>query len=188
MLSKKELRKAMNDRLHQLTEGEKAAASAAVCARLAALPQYQQARSIMAFLHMPDEVSLDGLIQQALADGKEVYAPVCVDKQRIEGRRLYTLEQAVCGAYGIRTAPPDNPRIEADELDVIFVPGLAFDAKGHRLGHGAAYYDRFLAGKGRAAAIAAAWDVQLVPDVPVEAHDIVMTDIVTDKQHLVIHP
>ena len=47
MLSKKELRKAMNDRLHQLTEGEKAAASAAVCARLAALPQYQQARSIM---------------------------------------------------------------------------------------------------------------------------------------------
>ena len=38
------------------------------------------------------------------------------------------------------------------------------------------------------AAIAAAWDVQLVPDVPVEAHDIVMTDIVTDKQHLVIHP
>ena len=68
MLSKKELRKAMNDRLHQLTEGEKAAASAAVCARLAALPQYQQARSIMAFLHMPDEVSLDGLIQQALAD------------------------------------------------------------------------------------------------------------------------
>ena len=138
MLSKKELRKAMNDRLHQLTEGEKAAASAAVCARLAALPQYQQARSIMAFLHMPDEVSLDGLIQQALADGKEVYVPVCVDKQRIEGRRLYTLEQAVCGAYGIRTAPPDNPRIEADELDVIFVPGLAFDAKGHRLGHGAA--------------------------------------------------
>lgn len=77
MLSKKELRKAMNDRLHQLTEGEKAAASAAVCARLAALPQYQQARSIMAFLHMPDEVSLDGLIQQALADGKEVYVPVC---------------------------------------------------------------------------------------------------------------
>ena len=94
MLSKKELRKAMNDRFHQLTEGEKAAASAAVCARLAALPQYQQARSIMAFLHMPDEVSLDGLIQQALADGKEVYVPVCVDKQRIEGRRLYTLEQA----------------------------------------------------------------------------------------------
>ena len=172
MASKKELRKAMNARLHGLTAEEKAAASAAVCARLAALPQYRQASSIMAFLHMPDEVSLDALIKDALAAGKEVYVPVCVDKQHIEGRRLYTLEQAVCGAYGIRTAPPDNPRIEADELDVIFVPGL----------------DRFLAGKGGAAAIAAAWDVQIIPDVPVEAHDVIMTDIVTDKQHLIIHP
>ena len=70
MVSKKELRKAMNARLHGLTVEEKTAASAAVCARLAALPQYQQACRIMAFLHMSDEVSLDGLIQQALADGK----------------------------------------------------------------------------------------------------------------------
>ena len=188
MVSKKELRKAMDARLHGLTTEEKAAASAAVCARLSALPQYRQAGSIMAFLHMPDEVSLDALIQDALAAGKEVYVPVCVDKQHIEGRRLYTLEQAVCGAYGIRTAPQDTPRIEADELDVIFVPGLAFDSKGHRLGHGAAYYDRFLAEKGEAAAIAAAWDVQIIPDVPVEAHDVIMTDIVTDKQHIIIEP
>ena len=70
MASKKELRKAMNARLHGLTAEEKAAASAAVCARLAALPQYRQASSIMAFLHMPDEVSLDALIKDALAAGK----------------------------------------------------------------------------------------------------------------------
>ena len=55
------------------------------------------------------------------------------------------------------------------------------------LGHGAAYYDRFLAGKGEAIAIAAAWDVQLVPDVPVEAHDVIMTEVVTDRRHLVLH-
>ena len=180
MLSKKELRKAMNDRLHQLTEGEKAAASAAVCARLSALPQYQQARSIMAFLHMPDEVSLDGLIQQALADGKEVYVPVCVDKHRIEGRRLYTLEQAVCGAYGIRTAPPDNPRIEADELDVIFVPGLAFDARGGRLGYGAGYYDRYLA-RTRCPRYGLAFSTQIVGDVCASTWDEPMDGVITER-------
>lgn len=187
MLSKKELRSAMYDRLHCLTEAEKNSASAAVCARLMAHPAYARARRIMAFLNMPDEVSLDALMAQAIADGKEVYVPVCVSRTDIEAARLERLEQAVVGAYGIRTAPEDSPHIAASDLDVILVPGLAFDEKGGRLGHGAAYYDRFLSGKGEAAAIAAAWDVQIVPEVPMEAHDVIMTEIVTDKRHLVLH-
>ena len=187
MLSKKELRSAMYDRLHRLTEAEKNSAGAAVCARLMAHPAYARARRIMAFLNMPDEVSLDALMAQAIADGKEVYVPVCVSRTDIEAARLERLEQAVVGAYGIRTAPEDSPHIAASDLDVILVPGLAFDEKGGRLGHGAAYYDRFLSGKGEAAAIAAAWDVQIVPEVPMEAHDVIMTEIVTDKRHLVLH-
>ena len=187
MLSKKELRSAMYDRLHRMTEAEKNSASAAVCARLMALPAYTRAQRIMAFLNMPDEVSLDALISQAIRDGKEVYVPVCVSRTEIAAARLLGLEQAVVGAYGIRTAPEGSLKVAASDLDVILVPGLAFDEKGGRLGHGAAYYDRFLSGKGEAAAIAAAWDVQIVPEVPMEAHDVIMTEIVTDKRHLVLH-
>ena len=187
MLSKKELRSAMYDRLHRMTEAEKNSASAAVCARLMALPAYTRAQRIMAFLNMPDEVSLDALISQAIRDGKEVYVPVCVSRTEIAAARLLGLEQAVVGAYGIRTAPEGSLKVAASDLDVIIVPGLAFDEKGGRLGHGAAYYDRVLAGKGEAIAIAAAWDVQLVPDVPVEAHDVIMTEVVTDRRHLVLH-
>lgn len=187
MLSKKELRSAMYDRLHRMTEAEKNSASAAVCARLMALPAYTRAQRIMAFLNMPDEVSLDALISQAIRDGKEVYVPVCVSRTEIAAARLLGLEQAVVGAYGIRTAPEGSLKVAASDLDVIIVPGLAFDEKGGRLGHGAAYYDRFLAGKGEAIAIATAWDVQLVPDVPVEAHDVIMTEVVTDRRHLVLH-
>ncbi len=177
----------MYDRLHRLTEAEKDSASAAVCARLMAHPAYVRARRIMAFLNMPDEVSLDALIARAVRDGKEVYVPVCVSRTEIEAARLKGLDQAVVGAYGIRTAPEDSPHIAASDLDLILVPGLAFDEKGGRLGHGAAYYDRFLSGKGKAAAIAVSWDVQLVPEIPMEAHDVIMTEIVTDKRHLVIH-
>lgn len=187
MLSKKELRSAMYDRLHQLTEAEKTSASAAVCARISALPAYDRARRIMAFLNMPDEVSLDALISRAVRDGKEVYVPVCISRTEIVAARLEGLDQAVVGAYGIRTAPEGSPRVAAADLDLILVPGLAFDEKGGRLGHGAAYYDRFLSGKGPAAAIAVAWDVQMVPTVPVEGHDVIMTEVVTDRRHLVLH-
>ena len=70
-----------------------------------ALPAYTRAQRIMAFLNMPDEVSLDALISQAIRDGKEVYVPVCVSRTEIAAARLLGLEQAVVGAYGIRTAP-----------------------------------------------------------------------------------
>ena len=121
MLSKKELRSAMYDRLHRMTEAEKNSASAAVCARLMALPAYTRAQRIMAFLNMPDEVSLDALISQAIRDGKEVYVPVCVSRTEIAAARLLGLEQAVVGAYGIRTAPEGSLKVAASDLDVIIV-------------------------------------------------------------------
>ena len=81
----------MYDRLHRMTEAEKNSASAAVCARLMALPAYTRAQRIMAFLNMPDEVSLDALISQAIRDGKEVYVPVCVSRTEIAAARLLGL-------------------------------------------------------------------------------------------------
>lgn len=78
---------------------------------------------------MPDEVSLDALISQAIRDGKEVYVPVCVSRTEIAATRLLGLEQAVVGAYGIRTAPEGSLKVAAFDLDVIIVPGLAFDER-----------------------------------------------------------
>lgn len=182
--SKKELRREMAGRLQQLPLAAQQRKSLAVCQQLLSLPVYQQAKRLMAFLNMPEEVSLDALIDRAIADGKEVYVPLCRDKTQMDAVRLDNLNAAVEGMYGIRTAPAGSPCIEPAALDLVLVPGVAFDRHGHRLGHGAAYYDRFLAKSGNAPAVAAAFSEQTVDFVPIDAHDVSMSALVTDTEYL----
>lgn len=185
MASKKELRKAMNSRLQQLTVVEKKAKSAAVCQKILQLPAYKNAKRLMAFLNMTEEISLDALMTEAIAAGKEVYVPLCLNKTQMEAVRLPSVAEAVTGMYGIRTAPAGSPKLAPEKLDLVLVPGLAFDRQGHRLGHGAAYYDRFLGRCPKAAAVAVAFHEQVVPAVPVDAHDVSMHALVTDEEKII---
>ena len=70
------------------------------------------------------------------------------------------------------------PVVPLNRLDLALVPGLGFDARGHRLGRGKGHYDRLLAGFG-GRKIGVAFDFQIMAEVPCEAHDIVLDDIVT---------
>lgn len=181
MKNKVLLRQRMRELLQQLPAAVQSAGSDAVCRYVSALPQYRRAERIMAFLHMPGEVSLDALIAAAVAAGKEVYVPRCLGPGLMEAARLPSLAAAVSGAYGIRTAPPDSPAVAATSLDLILVSGLAFDAAGHRLGRGAGFYDRYLQPLRRDVSIAVAWQAQSVAAVPTEAHDVPMSLIVTEE-------
>ena len=186
MLSKDTLRKSMNIRLQTIAEAEQGTLSQEICQRIQALPQYKKARRIMAFLSMPGEVCLDPLLEQAIREGREIYVPRCLSRGVMEAVRLPSLQDAVTGTYGIRTAPAGSEAIRPAALDLILVSGLAFDEQGHRLGRGAGFYDRFLTPIQQRPIVAVAWDVQLIEAVPIEAHDVSMPAILTEKRYILI--
>lgn len=177
--NKEYLRNAMKRRLEQYPLALQARGNDAICRRLAALPDYQNASRLMAFLNMSHEVSLDSLLREALREGKEVYVPHCVARGHMEAVRLVSLDEVTQGAYGIREPLHRETYVSPTDMELIIVPGLAFDADGHRLGRGAGFYDRYLARTPAAAIAAVAWDIQIVSQVPTEGHDAIMPTIVT---------
>ncbi len=145
-------------------------------------PQYQSAKTVMAYLAMPKEANLDGVIRHALTCGKSVYVPVCVDKTTMIAVRLQSLEVVTRGVLGIRIPPEPYDIIQPDDLDLIFVPGAGFDRYGGRMGMGNGYYDRFLEGLSPSSYIGVCWSAQLSDTpIPMDEHDCRVEQIITEQ-------
>lgn len=179
---KERLRREMLARRRGLSEAERAAMRRGLTARVLSLPQYRTAKKILAYLALPGEADLDDLIRAALADGKQVYVPVCLPERQMEAGRLTDMEDFVQGPYGLRDLPPGYLRGGAEEMDLVLVPAVACDLSGARLGHGAGYYDRYLPKVAPGRRIAVLWDFQIVPQVPEDSFDQKMGGFVTEKR------
>ena len=138
---------------------------------------FLRADTVMAYAAIPPEVNLSPVLEAILAAGKTLVLPRCEQDGIMTARRIGDLRQLISGAYGILEPKPDAPVVSAAEIDLVLVPGLAFDRTGRRLGRGKGYYDRFLADfRGKAMGICG----QLMPEIPVEQHDITMDAVATD--------
>ncbi len=120
------------------------------------------------------------MIRHALAAGKRIVLP------KVTGNELAIFEimdfdrDVSPGAWGI-PEPVESHPVDLAEIDFIVAPGAAFDERGNRLGYGAGFYDKILSSfKGMTSALA--FEAQIVPDVPVSAHDIPVQKIVTEKR------
>lgn len=184
--AKKLLRQKALARRRSLSAEENQAYSEAIGRRLMALPACRAARTIFAFASMADEVQLYGWIEAALTEGKTVALPKVIGKGVMEAVRVRALSDLVLGDYGILTVREDRREIvDSASLDCVLVPGAAFSREGARLGLGAGFYDRFLAEKApQAHRIAAAFSCQIMEDVPMEPHDVMMHGIVTEKESI----
>jgi 5-formyltetrahydrofolate cyclo-ligase len=142
-------------------------------------PLLAEAQTIMAYYSLPDEVNTHALIDELVAEGKTVLLPKVTGADTMELRRYTGRADLQEGAYHI-LEPVGEPFTDLSALDLILVPGLAFDAAGHRLGRGRGYYDRFLHSKNRpyCVKIGICFDFQKVDEVPVDAHDIAMDKVV----------
>ena len=142
-------------------------------------PLLAEAQTIMAYYSLPDEVNTHALIDELVAEGKTVLLPKVTGADTMELRRYTGRADLQEGAYHI-LEPVGEPFTDLSAIDLILVPGLAFDAAGHRLGRGRGYYDRFLHSRDGSycVKIGVCFDFQKVDEVPVDVHDIAMDKVV----------
>lgn len=162
------------------------AKSQIACASVLALPEYRDARTIMLYLPMPGEADCSPVASHAWQAGKTVLAPkVTWAPREMIAVQIDSLDEGVvAGEYGI-PMPAGDERWPADKIDFMIVPALAFDRRGHRLGRGAGFYDRFLAQDAlRAAVCGLSFGEQLVDQLPNHPHDQPVEILVTDREVL----
>lgn len=171
---KNELRQYIKQQKRQFTSQQLAQVSLPVLDRLR--PLLRDAKVVLAYYSLPDEVETHVLIDELVAEGKTVLLPKVLDDSTMELRR-YKGPQDLCeGAYHIME-PSGEPFTDFSQIDVALIPGIAFDAQGHRLGRGKGYYDRFLSLL-NTQTIGLCFDFQKVAEVPVDAHDVVVDRVV----------
>lgn len=132
---------------------------------------------ILLYSALPDEVPTQVLMDELVAQGKTVVLPRVVSDTDMELRRYTGLQDLQAGAYGI-LEPTGELFADYDAIDVALIPGMAFDAEGHRLGRGKGYYDRFLACVPHLYKIGLCFSWQIVDDVPSDEHDVVMDEVI----------
>ena len=138
--------------------------------------------AVMLYLSMRSEVETDGLLERLLHTGKPVSAPV-VDTERLRliPRRIQDEKtDLVRHRYGMLEPSPACPIFPIAQLQLIVVPGIAFDPKGYRLGYGKGFYDRFLANCPHAIPIGLAYQIQVVEDTFPETWDVPVQHIFTE--------
>jgi 5-formyltetrahydrofolate cyclo-ligase len=136
-----------------------------------------ESRVVMAFWPLPDEVDIRPLIDRLVDEGKTVLLPKVTGDETMELRRYTSQADLSEGAFHIME-PVGEPFVDYGQIDVALVPGVAFDAAGHRLGRGRGYYDRFLSEWPAIYKIGVCFPFQRVAEVPVEAHDVVLDQII----------
>lgn len=163
-----------------LRDAERASMSAALCAHLAALPAWQEARTVLAYAAAGGEADLSPLLEAAA--GKRIAYPVCLDEARMIAALPAAEKGWETGRYGIRAPVLERAEIlPPEQLDLVLVPCTAFDPDCFRVGMGKGYYDRYLPGCIRAQAVGIAFEVQKVEKAAAGLFDRRLDGFVTER-------
>jgi 5-formyltetrahydrofolate cyclo-ligase len=157
-----------------------------ICATFMALPEYAAARTVMYYIDVRAEVRTRHALPEALASGKKIVIPWCNDRGELELFHLTNMDELAVGMYKILEPRPELrqlPEKEAQptDLDLVMVPGVAFDRRGARMGHGKGYYDKLLQhARPDTPLVALAFECQMFPEIPIAPHDVFMDMIITE--------
>ena len=178
---KSELRKQVLQEMKALSQEQKQAIDQALNERLLQHPFYQEAKVIATYLSFPHEFQTQELIEQALRDCKKILIPKTYPKGRMDFV-VYDPQQLVKTSFGLLEPQGDLEVVDASQIDLIHVPGLAFTTEGYRIGYGGGYYDRYLkhfSGN----TLSTVYPCQIRDFIP-EDHDIPVQEVLVDERNL----
>lgn len=166
LMDKKELRQIIRSRKKAFSQEELAEKSVLILKKLEGHLLFQNAQNVMLYASLPDEVQTMDFIKK-WQSRKKIILPTIVGDD-IVPVELTTESNMKIGDFNI--LEPENQPYNED-IDIIVIPGMAFDKAGHRLGRGKGFYDRFLAKHPTTKTIGLCFDFQIMENIPIEAHD-----------------
>lgn len=179
-MRKDELRQQMRQIKRQYNQQQLEELSLPIVARLR--ERLKNVQTVVAYYSLPDEVNTHYLIDDLVAGHKTVLLPKVIDDETMELRRYNGRQNLKEGVLHL-LEPDGEPFTDYSRIDIMLVPGLAFDAAGHRLGRGRGYYDRFLSSlityhSSFVTSIGVCFDFQKVPEVPTDVHDVPVDEVI----------
>lgn len=180
MKSKADIRTQILEKRDSLPEKEIKLLSMKIKERIFSLGEFKKAKNVMLFVSFGSEVFTHEMILDALKS-KNVIVPKIVDG-KLAPVRILSFEDLSSQKMNI-SEPKSSECFDKRKIDLVVVPGVAFDSRGYRIGYGKGYYDDFLAGL-KIPKIAIGFDLQVVERVPHEKHDVPVDMVVTDKRVL----
>lgn len=180
-LTKDELRSRMRKLRASLDPEERVRLVGRIEERLVAIPEFVTAGSVLLFYSFGSEVATAGLVDHAMAEGKRILLPY-LEGDVLEAAEVVAGEELVPTTYGPKE-PSRRKAVDQSEVDLVVTPGLAFDRRGHRVGYGGGFYDRYLARlRPETDRAAVGFSFQVVEEVPAGPRDERVHLIVTDAE------
>ena len=167
-------------------QADKDGVSVRIVDKFMALPEYAAAKTVMFYIDVRDEARTRQALPAAIQGDKRIVIPFCVDGE-LELFHLESMDELSVGMYKILEPREElrdvaAKRLQPQDLDLIMVPGVAFDKQGGRTGHGKGYYDKLLQhARLDCPLIALSFECQLFPEIPMQSHDIYMDGVVTES-------
>ena len=177
-MEKQDLRRQIRAAKKAVPFCEKLTRSRDIMSKVEALSSFRKAKVVLLYWSMEDEVQTHEFVEKWYKE-KTVLLP-CVDGDDLKLRQ-YTGQKCMRSGEQFGIGEPTGEEFtDMESVDVIVVPGVAFDSEGHRMGRGRGFYDRLLKNTTKAYKIGVAFDFQMVKDVPVEPHDVIMDQVVSE--------
>ena len=175
-MTKKELRQFVRMQKRMYTQEQLDQMSKPIIDKLMVHPRVKNAKTIMMYYSLDDEVNTHEAVDLLVAQGKRVVLPAVTGETTME-LRCYEGPNDLQGGFFHIMEPVGKPFTDYGEIDLIVVPGMGFDTRGNRLGRGKGYYDRFLARVPAIYKIGICFPFQKMPGIPTDENDIMMDEV-----------